>query len=222
MSTERFKSYPAYNDSGVEWLGEIPAQVWDSYCSGATFRALKCSDASASATRCSLQCRTKEQLRGEFSRSPRLRVRRLEPRGSAEERGRGAGAAPRRMAEEGIEIPPATTLDRIMSDRENLDGVPFLVEVPDREVRAVRVNITLPAGVLEEVDAHAEKRGNNRSAFLTMAAQNQIHARVVLRKEEVHKLERELRRDEPSRRQQILTLLRKWRHEPGVTKEPGR
>ena len=24
MSTQRFKPYPAYNDSGVEWLGKIP------------------------------------------------------------------------------------------------------------------------------------------------------------------------------------------------------
>ena len=25
MSTQRFKRYPADNDSGIEWLGEIPA-----------------------------------------------------------------------------------------------------------------------------------------------------------------------------------------------------
>lgn len=25
MSARRFKPYPAYKDSGVEWLGEIPA-----------------------------------------------------------------------------------------------------------------------------------------------------------------------------------------------------
>lgn len=123
------------------------------------------------------------------------------------------------MAEEGLEIPPPSALDRVMADRENLDGVPFLVEIPGRETRSVRINITLPAGVLEEVDAYAAKRGSNRSAFLTIAVQNQIHARVVLRKEEVQKLERELHRDEPSRRQQILALLRKWRHEPGLTKD---
>ncbi len=28
MSAQRFKPYPAYNDSGVEWLGEIPAR-WE-------------------------------------------------------------------------------------------------------------------------------------------------------------------------------------------------
>lgn len=44
---------------------------------------------------------------------------------------------------------------------------------------------------------------------------------MLLRKAEVQKLERELRRDEPSRRQQIPTLLRKWRHEPGLEKAPG-
>ncbi len=28
MSTRRFEPYPAYKDSGVEWLGEIPAH-WE-------------------------------------------------------------------------------------------------------------------------------------------------------------------------------------------------
>ena len=28
MSAQRFKPYPAYKDSGVEWLGEIPAH-WE-------------------------------------------------------------------------------------------------------------------------------------------------------------------------------------------------
>ena len=28
LSSRRFRSYPEYKDSGVEWLGEIPAH-WD-------------------------------------------------------------------------------------------------------------------------------------------------------------------------------------------------
>ncbi len=29
MSGQRFRRYPAYKDSGVEWLGEVPAG-WES------------------------------------------------------------------------------------------------------------------------------------------------------------------------------------------------
>lgn len=81
------------------------------------------------------------------------------------------------MLEEGLEIPEPASLDRVMADRENVDGVPFLVEVPDPEPRAVRVNITLPASVLEQIDVYVAKKGTTRSAFLVTAALERIGRR---------------------------------------------
>ena len=42
--------------------------------------------------------------------------------------------------------------------------------------RIVRVNITLPAGTLEEIDKAAKGRGLSRSAFLARAARREIAA----------------------------------------------
>lgn len=78
------------------------------------------------------------------------------------------------MVEEGLAVPEASDLDQVIADRENLDGIPFLVEVADPEPRAVRVNITLPAAVLEQVDAYVKAKGTNRSAFLASAAMERI------------------------------------------------
>jgi hypothetical protein len=36
-----------------------------------------------------------------------------------------------------------------MSERENRDGVAVLIQAPDAEVKTVRINITMPADVLE-------------------------------------------------------------------------
>lgn len=78
------------------------------------------------------------------------------------------------LVEEGLPVPPPSSLDRIVRNPENADGVPFIVTVPDPEPRAVRVNITLPADVLERVDAYVEKLGTTRSAFLAEAAVERI------------------------------------------------
>ena len=78
------------------------------------------------------------------------------------------------MVEEGLALPEASDLDQVISDRENLDGIPFLVEVSDPEPRAVRVNITLPAAVLAQIDAYVAAKGTSRSAFLATAAMERI------------------------------------------------
>ena len=43
--------------------------------------------------------------------------------------------------------------------------------------RTVRANLTLDAGLLEEIDAEAQLRGLTRSAFLASAARDKIKAR---------------------------------------------
>jgi predicted RNase H-like HicB family nuclease len=78
------------------------------------------------------------------------------------------------MAEDGEPAPEPSSLDRIMSDAENRDGVAVLIPVKGEPSRTVRVNITLPEDVLAKIDAHAEQVGMNRSGFLVYAAKREI------------------------------------------------
>jgi hypothetical protein len=57
-----------------------------------------------------------------------------------------------------------------MALAENRDGVAVLIAAPDADVKSVRVNITMPADVLEEIDRYAEREGFTRSGFLAQAA----------------------------------------------------
>jgi hypothetical protein len=70
------------------------------------------------------------------------------------------------MIEDRAAIPSPSPLDAIMADPANCDAVAFLVDVPNRPVRAVRVNATLPEDVLAQI----EKTARNRSKFLAEAA----------------------------------------------------
>jgi metal-responsive CopG/Arc/MetJ family transcriptional regulator len=58
-----------------------------------------------------------------------------------------------------------------MADPENRDGVAILVAVKtEARSKAVRVNVTLPEDVLQQIDRYAEAHGYTRSGFLTQAA----------------------------------------------------
>jgi hypothetical protein len=61
-----------------------------------------------------------------------------------------------------------------MADAENRDGVAILVPAPSRPARSIRINITLPADVLGDVDRYAEAHGLTRSGFLARAAKREI------------------------------------------------
>jgi predicted RNase H-like HicB family nuclease len=73
------------------------------------------------------------------------------------------------LAEDGAAIPNPSSLDAVMADPANHDGVAMLIAVPPDQ-RAVRVNVTLPGDVLHEIDEFAKARGFSRSEFLTRAA----------------------------------------------------
>jgi predicted RNase H-like HicB family nuclease len=70
------------------------------------------------------------------------------------------------MTEDGLALPEPSALDAIMADRDNLDAVAFLVDLPVEASRAVRVNITIPEDLLKQID----RATNNRSKFLANAA----------------------------------------------------
>lgn len=73
------------------------------------------------------------------------------------------------LAEDGEPIPEPSSLETVMNDPDNRDGVAILVRAETRS-RAVRVNITLPEDALREIDTYAEAHGFTRSGFLAQAA----------------------------------------------------
>ncbi|MGH7023377.1 MAG: type II toxin-antitoxin system HicB family antitoxin [Caulobacteraceae bacterium] len=78
------------------------------------------------------------------------------------------------MAEDGAPLPEPSSLETVMTDRENRDGVAILVSGPAGAERSVRVNITLPEETLRKIDAYAEAHGFTRSGFLATAARRAI------------------------------------------------
>jgi predicted RNase H-like HicB family nuclease len=78
------------------------------------------------------------------------------------------------LVEDGEAIPEASRLEDIMAHPENRDGVAILVAVKTDAHKTVRVNITLPADVLAQIDKFAESHGYTRSGFLAQAAKRII------------------------------------------------
>jgi predicted RNase H-like HicB family nuclease len=70
------------------------------------------------------------------------------------------------MQEDGEAIPEPSSLDAIMTDPENASAVVFLVDAATRPAKSVRINIMLPADLIEAID----KVSRNRSGFLAEAA----------------------------------------------------
>jgi hypothetical protein len=86
------------------------------------------------------------------------------------------------MIDEGIPIPEPTDLDTVMADPENRSGVPVMVPAIVRKLpKVVRVNITMPADVLEHIDRYADRHGYNRSGFLVQAAKKVMQSDAARR-----------------------------------------
>jgi predicted RNase H-like HicB family nuclease len=78
------------------------------------------------------------------------------------------------MVADGEAIPEPSTLEAVMSDPDNKDGVVILVGVKTDARKAVRVNVTFPEDVLERIDRFAASHGYTRSGFLTRAAKHMM------------------------------------------------
>ena len=74
------------------------------------------------------------------------------------------------MLEDEEPLPAPTSLQAIMAKSANRDTVAFLVTLPQFPERSIRVNITLPEGLLRRID----ERAANRSAFLARAAEKAL------------------------------------------------
>lgn len=79
------------------------------------------------------------------------------------------------MIEDGDPIPEPSTLENVMDDQANRDGVAILVGAETRG-RTVRVNITLAEDALREIDRYADTHGYTRSGFLARAAKEAMKA----------------------------------------------
>ena len=92
----------------------------------------------------------------------------------------------RRMAEEalalhleGMEaddepVPEPSSLEAIMADPENREGVAVLINGPRQIFTAVRVNVTMPEDDLARIDRFASEHGYTRSGFLLHAAKREM------------------------------------------------
>lgn len=78
------------------------------------------------------------------------------------------------MVADGLPIPSPSTLETVMSDPENREGVVILVKAPVTAERSVRVNITLPKDTLSAIDTYARTHGFTRSGFIAVAARRAL------------------------------------------------
>ncbi len=74
------------------------------------------------------------------------------------------------LVADGEAIPEPSSLEEIMTDPDNRDSVAILVAVKTAARKAVRVNVTLPEDVLEQIDSFAAAHGFTRSGFIAQAA----------------------------------------------------
>lgn len=77
------------------------------------------------------------------------------------------------MAGDGDPVPKQRPLDKIETDPEVKEAARIMVRV-DLPGKAVRLNISLDAGLVEAIDATAQARGMTRSGFLAEAAKRAI------------------------------------------------
>lgn len=77
------------------------------------------------------------------------------------------------LVEDGEAIPEPSSLQAVMADAVNRDGVAIVVAVKSQP-KAIRVNITLPEDVLQLIDRYAASHGLSRSGFLAHAAKRVI------------------------------------------------
>ncbi len=93
----------------------------------------------------------------------------------------GLYVALRGMAEDNAPLPVPSSLpvamEKVRAEREG-DGLPFpkeslfqYIPAPELNNVPVRVNITIPRGILHEIDRKAKAHGMTRSGFLATAAQ---------------------------------------------------
>ncbi|RVD13802.1 MAG: type II toxin-antitoxin system HicB family antitoxin [Mesorhizobium sp.] len=75
------------------------------------------------------------------------------------------------LVEDGGAVPEPSSLEAVMADTDNRDGVAILVSAQTQTRKTVRINVTLSDDILQRIDAFAEAHGYTRSGFLAKAAE---------------------------------------------------
>lgn len=91
------------------------------------------------------------------------------------------------MVKDGDPLPDPTPIEKITTDPGNTDAVPFLVTLSSPKPKALKINITIPENVVDEIDALARKTGESRSGFLTQAAREYLSKFVAKIKPDIKK-----------------------------------
>jgi predicted RNase H-like HicB family nuclease len=78
------------------------------------------------------------------------------------------------LVEDGEAVPEPSSLEQVMSDPDNKDGVAVLIVARTETPKVVRVNVTFPEDVLKQIDVFASEHGYTRSGFLARAAKHAI------------------------------------------------
>jgi predicted RNase H-like HicB family nuclease len=73
---------------------------------------------------------------------------------------------------EEVDLPEPTPLEKLVNNPDYSGGVWLLIDVDTSklETKAVRLNISLPQGLVKEIDAYVRSHGASRSGFLAQAA----------------------------------------------------
>jgi predicted RNase H-like HicB family nuclease len=76
-------------------------------------------------------------------------------------------------------VPEATALDVLAADPQYTGGVWLLADIDLSQIDTtpVRLNISLPANLVEQIDAYARSQGATRSGFLAQAARKAMERR---------------------------------------------
>jgi predicted RNase H-like HicB family nuclease len=80
------------------------------------------------------------------------------------------------LAEDDEVVPQPSSLEEIMAISKNKDGVAVLVDASETDVKCVRINVTIPADVLDQINHYAEREGFTPSGFLAQAAKKAMAA----------------------------------------------
>ena len=77
---------------------------------------------------------------------------------------------------EDMTIPPPSSLEALQSDKQYQDGIWMMVNIDvDRlETKPVRLNISLPSNLVQQIDHWAKDHAMTRSGFLAQAARESM------------------------------------------------
>lgn len=80
--------------------------------------------------------------------------------------------------DEDMVVPAPSSLEKLMGSPDYQGGIWMMVDVDTGKLRtkSVRLNVSLPEGLLRRIDDEAKTRHMSRSAFLAMSAQRELGA----------------------------------------------